>query len=158
MNGFLSQWDFHRVQEHPKRSSNERVMTFQSWRSYIVTLIVSIQIFIVPYKNTRLPYTHSFHTGVRKSILFHTELNKFHTFLYKIIVPYKTILKFHTYDLLFPFLLSSFLFSSSSSSSFLFSSLLYVFALSFSKTKMRYLFWSYPYLILSPFYFTFYIF
>ena len=35
---------------------------------------------------------------------------------------------------------------------------LFVFALSFSKTKMRYLFWSYPYLILSPFYFTFSLF
>ena len=34
------------------------------------------------------------------------------------------------------------------------SSLLSVFALSFSKTKMRYLFWSYPYLILSLFHFT----
>ena len=58
----------------------------------------------------------------------------------------------------FPFLLSSFLFFSSSSSSFLFSSLLFVFALPFSKTKMGYLFWSYPYLILSPFYFTFSLF
>ena len=36
INGFLTQWDFHRVQEHPKRSSDEGVMTFQSWRSYIV--------------------------------------------------------------------------------------------------------------------------
>ena len=71
--------------------------------------------------------------------------------------PYNT-LDFHTCDLLFPFLLYSFLFSSSSSSSssFLFSSLLSVFALSFSKTKMRYLFWSYPYLILSHFYFNFF--
>ena len=40
-----------------------------------------------------------------------------------------------------------------------FSSLLsYLFLLSFSKTKMRYLFWSYPHLILSPFYFTFSLF
>ena len=38
------------------------------------------------------------------------------------------------------------------------SSLLSIFALFFSKTKMRYLFWSYPYLILSPFYFTFSLF
>ena len=62
------------------------------------------------------------------------------------------ILKFHTCDLLFPFLLSSFLLSSSSSSSssFLFSSLLSVFALPFSKTKMRYLFWSYPFLFHFP--------
>ena len=80
-------------------------------------------------------------------------------------IPYKT-LDFHTrihtnihssipVISFFPFLLSSFLFSSSFSSSFLLSSLLSVFALSFSKTKMRYLSWSYPYLILSPFYFTF---
>ena len=26
--GFLTQWAFHRVQEHPKRSSDEEVMTF----------------------------------------------------------------------------------------------------------------------------------
>ena len=36
MNGFLTQWDFHRVLEHPKRSSYEEVMTFKSWRSHIV--------------------------------------------------------------------------------------------------------------------------
>ena len=36
MNGILTQWDFHRVQEHLKRSSDEGVMTFQSWRSYVV--------------------------------------------------------------------------------------------------------------------------
>ena len=34
---FLTQWDFHRVQEHPKRSSDKGVMTFRSWRSYVVT-------------------------------------------------------------------------------------------------------------------------
>ena len=27
MDGCFTQWDFHRVQEHPKRSSNEEVMT-----------------------------------------------------------------------------------------------------------------------------------
>ena len=32
MNGFLTQWAFHRVQEHPNRSSDKEVMTFQSWR------------------------------------------------------------------------------------------------------------------------------
>ena len=37
IDGFLTQWDFHRVQEHPNRSSNEGVMTFQSLRSYVVT-------------------------------------------------------------------------------------------------------------------------
>ena len=36
MNGILTQWDFHRVQEHLKRSSVEGVMTFRSWRSYVV--------------------------------------------------------------------------------------------------------------------------
>ena len=36
MDGFLTQWDFHRVQEHPKRSSDEGVMTFRSLRSYVV--------------------------------------------------------------------------------------------------------------------------
>ena len=35
--GFLTQWAFHRVQEHPNQSSDEGVMTFQSWRSYVVT-------------------------------------------------------------------------------------------------------------------------
>ena len=37
IDGLLTQWDFHRVQEHSKRSSNEGVMTFRSWRSYVVT-------------------------------------------------------------------------------------------------------------------------
>ena len=37
IDGFLTQWAFHRVQEHPNRSLDERVMTFQSWRSYVVT-------------------------------------------------------------------------------------------------------------------------
>ena len=36
IDGFLNQWAFHIVQEHPKRSSDEGVMTFRSWRSYIV--------------------------------------------------------------------------------------------------------------------------
>ena len=36
IDGFLTQWDFHRVQEHLDRSSDEGVMTFRSWRSYIV--------------------------------------------------------------------------------------------------------------------------
>ena len=96
------------------------------------------------------PYIYIFYTNIHTII--HTKTLDFHTQ-----IPY-TIRSIHTYDLLFPFLLSSFLFSSSSFSSFLFSSLLSFFALSFSKTKMRYLFWSYPYLILSPFYFTFSLF
>ena len=37
MAGFLTQWDFHRVQEHPKRSSDEEAMTFRSWMSHVVT-------------------------------------------------------------------------------------------------------------------------
>ena len=36
MNRILTQWYFHGVQEHPKRSSDEGVMTFRSWRSYVV--------------------------------------------------------------------------------------------------------------------------
>ena len=31
--GNLTQWAFHEVQEHPNRNSDERVMTFRSWRS-----------------------------------------------------------------------------------------------------------------------------
>ena len=78
-------------------------------------------------------------------------------------IPYKT-LDFHTrihtqfvasIPVIF-FFPSFFLLFSSSSSSLLFSSLLSVFALSFSKTKIRYLFWSYLYLILSPFLFHFF--
>ena len=37
MDGFLTQCYFHRVQEHPSRSSDEEVMTFRNWRSYVVT-------------------------------------------------------------------------------------------------------------------------
>ena len=36
IDGFLTQWDFNRVQEHLNRSSDEEVMTFQSWKSYVV--------------------------------------------------------------------------------------------------------------------------
>ena len=35
MDGFLTQWAFHRVQEHPNRSSDGGVMTFQSLRLYV---------------------------------------------------------------------------------------------------------------------------
>ena len=38
IDGFLTQWDFHRVQEHTNWSSDEEVMTFRSLRSYIVNL------------------------------------------------------------------------------------------------------------------------
>ena len=34
--GFLTQWAFHRVQEHSNRSSDVGVRTFRSWRSYTV--------------------------------------------------------------------------------------------------------------------------
>ena len=37
-NVLLTQWDFHRVQEHSNRSSNEGDMTFRSWRSCAVSL------------------------------------------------------------------------------------------------------------------------
>ena len=32
---FLTQWDFHRAQEHSNRSSDIEDMTFRSWRSYV---------------------------------------------------------------------------------------------------------------------------
>ena len=35
IDGFLTQWSFHRVQEHLKRSSDEEVMTFRSLRSRV---------------------------------------------------------------------------------------------------------------------------
>ena len=35
INGFLTQWAFHRVQEHSNRSSDGEIMTIRSWRSYI---------------------------------------------------------------------------------------------------------------------------
>ena len=34
LSGNLAQWDFHEVQEHPYRNSDEKVMTFRSWRSH----------------------------------------------------------------------------------------------------------------------------
>ena len=37
IDGFLTQWDFHRGQEHPKQSSDEEVMTIRSRRLYVVT-------------------------------------------------------------------------------------------------------------------------
>ena len=33
---FLTQWAFHRVQEHPNQSSDEGDMTLRSWRSHLV--------------------------------------------------------------------------------------------------------------------------
>ena len=36
MDGIWTQWVFHIVQEHPKQSSDEAVMTFRSWRSQVV--------------------------------------------------------------------------------------------------------------------------
>ena len=34
----LTQWEFHRVQEHPNRNSDEKVITFRSWRSHMTKL------------------------------------------------------------------------------------------------------------------------
>ena len=36
MDGFLTKWALHRVQEHQNRCSDEKVMTFRSWRSHVV--------------------------------------------------------------------------------------------------------------------------
>ena len=36
IDGFLTQWSFHRVKEHLNRSSDEGVMNFRSLRSYTV--------------------------------------------------------------------------------------------------------------------------
>ena len=36
VDGFLTQWDFHIVQEYSNRSSDVGVRTFRSWRSYTV--------------------------------------------------------------------------------------------------------------------------
>ena len=36
LDGFLTQWAFHREQEHSNRSSDVEVKTFRSWRSYTV--------------------------------------------------------------------------------------------------------------------------
>ena len=36
--GNLTQWAFHEVQEHPYRNSDEKVMTFRSWRSHMTKL------------------------------------------------------------------------------------------------------------------------
>ena len=36
VDAFLTQWDFHRVQEHSNRSSDVGVRTFRSWRLYTV--------------------------------------------------------------------------------------------------------------------------
>ena len=98
------------------------------------------QNYINPYYCTNIdtfPYTHSFHINIPSFL--HSYSNSILKFSSSIHVIFS-----------FLFLLSSFLFSSSSSSS--------VFSLPFSKTKVRYLFWSYLYLILSPFYFTFSLF
>ena len=36
--GTLTQWAFHEVQEHLNRNSDEKAMTFQSWRSHMTKL------------------------------------------------------------------------------------------------------------------------
>ena len=87
--------------------------------------------FIVPYfsiQNPSIPYTHSFHTNIYSSIPVFFFFLSFFLLFFSLLLP-----------LLLPF-----------------SSLLsYPFLLFSLRPKMRYLFWSYPYLILSPFYFTF---
>ena len=40
MDRILTQWDFHRVQEHPKRSSDEEVMAVRSWRPTIKKMTI----------------------------------------------------------------------------------------------------------------------
>ena len=39
MAAILTQWDFHRVKEHPNRNSDEKVMTFRSWRSHMTNCL-----------------------------------------------------------------------------------------------------------------------
>ena len=39
MNAILTQWAFHRVKEHPNRNSDEKVMTFRSWRSHMTNCL-----------------------------------------------------------------------------------------------------------------------
>ena len=103
------------------------------------------------------PHTHNFHTNIHSSLYpysnsilkFSSSIHPyFHTFLYKNPSSIPVIFSFL-------FLLSSFLFSSSSSSSFLFSSLLSVFALSFFKTKMRLFILVLSLFVLIPFLFHF---
>ena len=38
MTEIWTQWAFHEDQEHPNRSSDEKVMTFRSWRSHMTKL------------------------------------------------------------------------------------------------------------------------
>ena len=90
-------------------------------------------------KTRQIPYSNPY-----KTLDFQTRI---HTNIHSSI---PVIFFFPSFFLLFSF--------SSSSSSLLFPSLLSVFALSFFKTKIRYLSWSYPYLILSSFYFNFSLF
>ena len=39
MAAILTQWDFHRVKEHPNRNLDEKVMTFRSWRSHMTNCL-----------------------------------------------------------------------------------------------------------------------
>ena len=98
-----------------------------------------------PYTKERVPNHVS--KLSRPKLDFHTHTHSFHTNIHSTI---PVIFFFLSFFRLFFFLLLLLL---------PFSSLLsYPFLLSFSKTKMRFLFWSYPYLILSPFCFTFSLF
>ena len=39
MTAILTQWAFHRAKEHPNRNSDEKVMTFRSWRSHMTNCL-----------------------------------------------------------------------------------------------------------------------
>ena len=39
MTEILTQWAFHRVKEHPNHYSDEKVMTFRSWRSHMTNCL-----------------------------------------------------------------------------------------------------------------------
>ena len=104
-------------------------LTRNEFRSFQTQLIHKIGgskpcIYTFYTKTRQIPYSNSY-----KTLDFHIRI---HTNIHSSILVIFFFLSF--------FLLFFSLFSSSSSSSFLFSSLLSVFALSFSKTKMRYLF------------------
>ena len=38
LDGNLTQWALHEVQEHPNRNLDEKVITFRSWRSHMTKL------------------------------------------------------------------------------------------------------------------------
>ena len=87
--------------------------------------------------------------NLTSSIQNHTQIPYTHISIQIFIVPYSNfIVPYNPRHVSIPMIFFFFFFLS-----LIFS--LIRFCSSLSKTKMRYLFWSYPYLILSPFYFTF---